>query len=555
MQLEKETAYRIMGSMRDIVPLDELCKVITILSYNIICERDTSHHFKMSGKDLSELKKIADPERIEEAKKWLEKNTDDELRDLSFYSTGYACEMGSRFSDSSSPSLAELAISLLKIEQGDRVFDLGSGEGAFLVDVHKYCESKGIELREMQGLDINPERVYLSQMNLNINNAYKAAIVCKDFIDGTGTFYNKGYAFPTFGMKTPDYKRVKSLISDYVFNGRNSYEWVFVDRLLKDLSGCARRAVAIVPSRSMFNNADKEYRDTLIKAGLIETIVDLPAGALNFTSIKASLIVFSDGNKSVKVVDATNVGTGVVGKFSKFALPVDEILSLINDSKPILNSGLLSAHSLSASSLLAAKGQSFVGTPLGELAKVFTGSQYTVKNFESMFKDGGTGYRILTSSDIKDGAVEWDKLQSIDYKENKFDKYAVQKNDVVITAKSSKVKIAVVDIEPKEKILVTGGMIVVRPNTEKLNPTFLKIFLDSSKGQIALKMIQRGTIIITINAKDLATVLIPDETVDNQNAIAKRYNSKLSTYLALKEQLIKLEDQLHDFSVDDIEKD
>ena len=42
-----------------------------------------------------------------------------------------------------------------------------------------------------------------------------------------------------------------------------------------------------------------------------------------------------------------------------------------------------------------------------------------------MFSDEPTGYRILTSTDIQDGMVDWYQLQSIDYKDTKFDKYAV----------------------------------------------------------------------------------------------------------------------------------
>ncbi len=53
------------------------------------------------------------------------------------------------------------------------------------------------------------------------------------------------------------------------------------------------------------------------------------------------------------------------------------------------------------------------------------------------------------------------------FKNRKFDKFAVKFGDVIVTSKSSKIKTVVIDIEPKEKILVTGGMLIVRPQSDK----------------------------------------------------------------------------------------
>ena len=68
-------------------------------------------------------------------------------------------------------------------------------------------------------------------------------------------------------------------------------------------------------------------------------------------------------------------------------------------------------------------------------------------------------------------------------------------------------------------------------------------------------MIQRGATIITINSKDLANVLIPEETIEVQNVISKKYNSKLSSYLALKEEVKKLEEQLNNFDIEEMKEE
>ena len=160
----------------------------------------------------------------------------------------------------------------------------------------------------------------------------------------------------------------------------------------------------------------------------------------------------------------------------------------------------------------------------------------------------------MTSSDIEDGVVSWSNLQSIDYKDNKFDKFAVKYGDVVVTSKSSKVKTVVVDIEPKEKILVTGGMLIVRPDQEKLNPTYLKMFLDSKDGQAAIKSIQKGVAIVTITASGLETIEVPLIDISKQEKKADIYNMKLSTLIAYKNEIRKIESSLEDILSDNEEE-
>lgn len=96
---------------------------------------------------------------------------------------------------------------------------------------------------------------------------------------------------------------------------------------------------------------------------------------------------------------------------------------------------LVNARNIAPSTLNVGEIKVKNGEVLGDLAEVFTGSQYTSRNFEDSFANESTGYRILMSSDIENGVVDWKKLQSIKYEDTKFDKFAVKKGDVVVTSK------------------------------------------------------------------------------------------------------------------------
>ena len=94
-------------------------------------------------------------------------------------------------------------------------------------------------------------------------------------------------------------------------------------------------------------------------------------------------------------------------------------------------------------------------------------------------------------------------------------------------------------------------MIIVRPNLKKLNSTYLKMFLDSKDGQNALRRVQKGSYIVTINASSLGTVEVPLINIEEQEIKADRYNSKLSTLVAYKNEIKRIENSLENLFLDE----
>lgn len=495
-------------------------------------------------------------ESIDSYFKYLDTLSIEDIREIIYMVLSGKTRYTRFFNEYSNNKLSELAIKLLSVDgAGHIVLDLGSGTGNFLANTYKYSIDNGFILKELIGIELNVTQVYLSNMAMQIIrcNEVHPFIKCANALDGINNPYTLAYTFPPFGMRfTGNEKIINTKYEDIKFSNRNTTEWIFIDKLLK---GKPNRAIALTTAKALYNDADKEYRNRVIKDGLLEGIIELPVGALEFTGLKVCILVFSNGNKTVKLIDASGVIDNSTKRFIRVELPVDKILDMYKtetaETKTIEEA--IECNNLVPSNALIKIKKPLNGILLSSKAEVFTGSQYTVKNFEEMFSNYNTGYKILTSSDIEDGLVNWNSLQNIDYKDTKFDKFAIRKNDVIVTSKSSKVKILVVDIDPKEKILVTGGMIIVRPDIDKLDPTFLKIYLDSKQGQLVLKSIQKGTTIITLNSKDLSNILIPDIDIKKQRKKAELYNNKLSTLLAYKKEINKIENDLSNFYFDEFE--
>lgn len=462
------------------------------------------------------------------------------------------------FIESSNNYLSELANDLLEVNSGDIVMDFGSGTGNFLANVYKKAQKRKLVLKDLFGIEINVEQAHISQMALSVlsDGSVDPNIIIGNALEKVNYPYTKAYVFPPLGMRkllNEDFRK-SFLFEDIYLSNKNSIEWLFIDNMLSGLLG--KKAVALVTGKALFNDSDIEYRNKLISSGWLEGIIELPAGSLSFTGIKVYMLVFSRNNKEVKFIDASNLISADNKRYVNLELPIKIIKEMYysNEVKTKPIEELIDIPNLCPSTIMLDVKKLENGVKLKELADVFIGNQYTLGVFESkgLISDKKTGYRILTSSDIENGMVRWESLRSVDMKDGKFDKFAVQFGDVVVTSKSSKIKTVVVDIKPNEKILVTGGMLIIRPQLDKLNPTYLKMFLDSKMGQSALKSIQKGNIIVTFTASGLSTIHIPMIDIEKQQEKAERYNQMLSTLATYKQEIERIENSLnHIFEEDE----
>lgn len=453
--------------------------------------------------------------------------------------------------ENSNNYISELANDLLEINSSDNiVMDFCSGAGNFLANVYKKADNNKFVLKGLMGIEINPEVAHISQMALSIlsNGSVTPEIFVGNALERVKHPYTKAYVFPTFGISKVLNENIRKsfLFSELYLSNKNTAEWLFIDNMLSGLLG--DKAVALVTSRALFNSFDIEYRNKLITSGWLEGIIELPAGSLSFTGIKVYMLVFSKNNKKVKFVDASDVMVADNKRYINLKLPVKVIEEMYysKDVKTKTIEELIDVPNICPSTIMLDVEKLKNGAELKNLADVFIGSQYTLGIFEKkgLISDKKTEYRILTSSDIENEMIRWEELHYIDMKDDKFDKFAIQYGDVVVTSKSSKVKTAVVDIVPKEKILVTGGMLIVRPDQNKLNSTYLKMFLDSERGQAALKRVQKGSIVVTVTAKSLSSIEIPMINIEKQTKKATRYNEKLSTLAAYKQEIERIKASL-----------
>lgn len=462
-----------------------------------------------------------------------------------------------RFHMFSSPSLVDLVTRILDIQNSDIVFDFGSGYGNFLTTIA--CWNRDQIIRPaLYGQEISVDSYSVSCMALTMCEANYHIQNVNSMINAKCPPYTKGYVFPPFGIRFGKYLSDQfKFRGEDLFNSRISSEWLFVFRALEGMTK-GGKLVALLPEGTLFKSQDAAIRKYLLSNGLVEGIISLPPGVLfPWSGIKTSLLVLSYGNTAFKVVNGEEILEGLP---SKKLVSHEAAVDLYNayvakDVERIQNQDIKSFDFNLSYNALHAK-DTYQGLSnlkvISEVANVCKGSPLTIAAFKDQIASSATPYQILTSSNIEGGVINYDSLAYIgDGK--KYEKYFIQKGDVVMTTKSTKVKFAVINDKPSTSIIVTGGMIIIRPHANAIDGTFLKMFFDSARGKAILASIQKGAIITTIPLDYFKSLKIPCPPIDEQRALSKKYNSLLNIYDGMRKEVESMEKQLANFYDDSLE--
>lgn len=463
---------------------------------------------------------------------------------------------GMRGEFSTPKSVVVLAEKLLNIAEKDKILDMCSGIGNFLVDISSKYNCKLIN-----GIEINEQSSLIAKIRLSILTNNNNIIVLDDAL--THVFkhkYNKIFCNYPFGLRISDYKlgEIKSrgnLVYSWDKCSGSSADWIFVNTVISRLESSGK-AVIIMPDGPLFKMADKNYKINLLNDGMIETIIKLPQNIFSFTSISLNLVVFSkQNNQKLKFIDATKE---FVKENNRYELLVNNILALTDS---IDNDKI---KTVEYNTIVNSDAILTVGNYVGQKKIIYHNphklSEYIIDRFrgyqmpssqQKELEDQNGEYEVLTISDIENGNISHN-LTKINVHDNKFDRYLVKNGDVIISSKGTRIKIAVADIGNR-KIIANGNLIVLRIDQNKLNPYYLEMFLNSSDGQTILKQIQTGTVIISINPSRLESITISTLPFEEQNVIANKYKAKQKQITLAQAHIKKLEDELDNFFEDEVE--
>lgn len=477
-------------------------------------------------------------EFYKEIKTYSENFTADDLKGVILFSEPY------RFSDvnvSQTPNgINKLAISLLDLKKGDRVLDLGSGVSSFLIEA-----AMTIQTEYNYGVEINSSSVVISKLRQYITDLpieiIQGNIVSKDY-----SHLNTNKVFSNFpiGMK---YKQLTAYIKNnkklnHYFKNSSKVvtgDWVYAMASYLNTS-MPGRTVFLMTNSGTFNTADMEFRQELIEKKLIEGIIQLPANLLSSTAISLTLVVLSEGNEKIKMVDASNLFTAERRQNLLTEKNVKEILKAYKEdseiSQTVLEEDIRNNDYIIHPSRYVGIEEVQNGIELDEVAEsINRGAMIKSSALDNLISDEETNKHYLMLQNIQDGMMESD-LPSLKIIDEKNGKYCIKDKNVIIS-KNAPFKVALAHVNKEEKIIANGNLYFIELDDSKVDPTFVVVYLQSEEGQTQLNRLSKGSVMKNISIKDLKKVQIPQIDMEKQKTIAKEYNE-------LGEHLIMLQKQI-----------
>ncbi len=432
----------------------------------------------------------------------------------------------------------KLICMILDIKSSDVVYDVNLINERFLFNAYEYVEKQDksiLRLRTMYKSEYNfASNISEIRFIMNNMNYFKVSDLQVNKMKATKIFIN-----PSYNILERNFKNLKS----------SNNQWIEINKLIDGLSE-GEKIVAAIPDNMLFKNTDKEYRKKLLEKKLIEGLISIPLRLFSPNSnVNITLLVLSKGNHVIKILNAANIFNNDDMKNAGLEKVADLISERYHDDDvEYINSDVLISRGsiLSLQNIVTKKIYTNLENliKLTEVATVFKGYKGTAANFREIETEStASNYYVLTSSDIQDGTIKYDSMMKI-IDGKKYEKYLLEDGDLVLTTKSTKIKIAVANSFRNKKVIVSGSMFIIRPNPKKINSLYLKMFLESDKGKIILESIQKGNFITTITLDDLKEILIPCPKLEIQDEKAMAYKILQEQYIEKKKELEELKEEI-----------
>ena len=461
--------------------------------------------------------------------------------------------------DTTSKSIAELVSKILNIENNEEVLDLCSGNGDFLASLTN--NEKDMNLN---GIEIDKDIAFISKIRLTVLSNKEPNIVVDDALTyDFGKKFDKIFCEYPFGLRIDSY-RINKLNNQMFYSWNKpglTSDWIFLNKIVTLLKNNGMAAILITDG-PLFKSMDKDYRKDILESKLVKYIIKLPSGIIPYTNINPNLIILSKGNvrNEITFIDATQEYKE--NSLKERQLNVDSVLELINDKnndtdkvKTEKINKICSTDDvvLTVNSYVKKKEPNYINPHILKdfLTDKYRGYQFSSKE-QAEIEDMNGDYELLTIGDINEGIISSNLLR-INGNNNKYDRYLLKTGDVVISSRGTKIKVAVAEVGNR-KIIPNGNLLVLRLDTEKIDPYYLEAYLNSENGLLTLKKIQTGAVIISINPSRIEQIKVSMVNKEEQEIFVEKYKRKMTELFLAQEHVRKLKEQINNLFTKEIEE-
>ena len=456
--------------------------------------------------------------------------------------------------------IVRLALAILDLKDNESIGDLCCGDGAFMTEIIRNPQWQGVHFT---GKDISHDAICISKIRADVLGG-DINLEQKDMLEkdsDTPREFDKVFIDPPYGVRGSNFKfltakvngeisRVRALVqtasADFIpptfplVKSVMAAEWFWG---LKGLSVLKKdgKVVLITCGNALFNQIDSPVRKYLIDRGLIEEIIAMPPRLSPSTGIKLYMLVLSENNKVVKMVDASeSFVQGAHGNdFSD-----ENIAAIVNahedgSSCRIVTPDILAEadYNLCPERHLNLSKVEISGSPLAELIKsVQRGIPFTASDLKEAAPDILPDVLFLNMSNIQDGLID-KELPHLPGRVKGWQSACATEGDLVISRTVSPLKLAVVEGTEGRRLACSANLFIVKLDTNKCDPYYVKAFLESKAGIAQLNRYSTGTVVSVIKLETFRKILIPLLPMEKQREFAEEYRAKIGRIRLLRTQL------------------
>ena len=179
---------------------------------------------------------------------------------------------------------------------------------------------------------------------------------------------------------------------------------------------------------------------------------------------------------------------------------------------------------------------------LGNLAEVYRGGNIKSSQLKEWASEVPTEYQYIMLQHIENNEVS-DNLPYLKEVNAKNQKSLLKAGDLLIS-RTAPFKVAIMP-ETGTKVLANGNLYYLRFESDKVNPTYAMMFLNSERGRQALDAFSKGMTLNMLSLKDLTNIEIPVMPMAKQLEMVKQYDKLSKELKQLREQEKNVMDKMN----------
>ncbi|ELK47883.1 N-6 DNA methylase [Halobacillus sp. BAB-2008] len=451
-------------------------------------------------------------------------------------------------------SINSLLPKLLDIQQGS-VYDGTAGSGLLLTEGLRYATGKG-KVLSFYAQDINKNAWIIGRINLFVHGITNSQYQLGDTL--LDPAYKEDHSLKKFDYVMMNFPFSiswnREAVEDelmgrfmYGLPSKSNADMAFISHAIASLNNEGKAALVVSHGVLFRGGAEGKIRKELIQSDLIEGVIGLPSNLFSSMGIPVAIVLINknkrkDRKEKIFFMDASEEFQKGRGSNQLRPEDIQKIVEVFHNGKEIqaysrfvklseIEEGSLSIRKYfdvddvdSPIGTVTVNSKSFMNhnvpkKDLGDVAEVYRGINMPSKSKQ---QEPGTEYKVIQLTDVQGGEIQFDTLQTMTIKDSKkAQQYMVRKGDIIVSARGTTIKVAVVpDIE--EEIILSHNFIGLRlsPN---YHAQFLKAYLESPLGQYYLSSSQKGSAVKVISLKEIVEVPVPELPYDKQQHIGNSF--------------------------------